>query len=109
MRVRAGSGVVAAPVVLAAQEGGAGCGRGGGALRLGARMERGGAGPCLPGVPNTVHGAAAAGRGPEVKYRPGQECRADPRGRRPPLVPLPPLLVKKRRSRTSLELSGEWP
>lgn len=100
--------------VLAAQEGGAGSGRGG---RGAAPRSLNGAGRggravlarhCL--IRCTAR-AAAAGRGPEVKYRPGQECGADPRGRRPPRAPLPPLLVKKRGvpPPPSPELSGEWP
>lgn len=45
------------------------------------------AGHCL--IRCTAWRGGGSGRGPEVKYRPGQECGADPRGRR--LWPRPPL------------------
>ena len=43
------------------------------------------------------------GGGEGIKYRPGQECGADPRGSLPPRAPPPPLLVKKRRGPTAPE------
>lgn len=69
----------------------AGDGRGGGARApappppgLNGAGRAGEPGAACWALPNTVHGAAQRpGRGPEVKYRPGQEFGTDPRGRRP--------------------------
>lgn len=76
-----GSGGAQGRVPSGASGGSGRRGRAGGGRGGGARVEWSGAGGrallawhCLI--------RCTAGRGPEVKYRPGQECGADPRGRR---------------------------